>query len=129
YTQKFHGAFDHTHRGIAITAHDPVAQRAMIGTDAHRGTVLFTDADQRREPLSDPVYLLVILRVGIFDVFEFLFVDIIAGVDAHFLHDARSDLRGVGREMNVRHQWRIVPAAAKLVADVQQVLRFFFAGG
>src|SRR5690606_2440750 len=66
YAQKLHSAFHHTDGGIAIAAHDAVAERTMIGADAHGGAILFANLNQWCEPLADAIDFFGVLRVGVF---------------------------------------------------------------
>ena len=100
----------------------------MVGSDAHGGSVFFADPDQGRESFADTIDLFRVFGIGVFDLFKFLFVNIVARVHADFLNDTGCDLRRIGREMYIRNDGRSITAFAEFVFYVQQVLCFFLGG-
>ena len=98
----------------------------MVGANAHGRAMLFADLHQRNKAFPDAIDLFLISRIGIFNEFKFFLVGIVARVHPHFLNDAGSDLCGIGREMNIGHQWCMVTTLAQLILDVLQVECFIF---
>ena len=92
YSQKFHRTFYHADRRVAIAAHDAVAQRAVVGANAHGCAILFTNLYKRRKALANAVYFGSIFAVGIFYEVKLLFVDIVTRVYAHFFYQAGGNL-------------------------------------
>ena len=124
--QKLHRTLDHADGGIAVSAHDSITQRAMIGTDAHSRPVFFANADQRGEAFADAIDLLGVFGIGVFELFKFFLVDVITRIHAHFLDDAGCDLGGIGRKMNVGYKRCVVPALAEFILDVLEIFCLFF---
>ena len=116
-------ALDHAERGIAVTVHDAVAERAVVRADAHGAAVLLHEKDERREALADALQFGGVLRVGVFDDLEFLRVGVVAGVDADFLDPLRGLQRGLGFEMDVGHDRHAAAARAQPGDDVLEVRR------
>src|SRR5665213_436105 len=100
----------------------------MVGADPHGRSVFFADADQGNKAVVYPLDLILIFLVCIFDELEFFLIHIIARVHAHFFHDAGRNLGGIGREMDVCHNGRLITSFSDLVFDEEQVLRLAFAG-
>ena len=116
--KKFHGTLHHANSGIAIATHNAITQTTVVGTNAHGRAVLFTYAYQRRETFTDAFDFFRIFRVGVFDLFEFLFINVVAGVHAHFLYDPCSNLSRIGSEMNIRYDRHMaVTAASQFIFD------------
>ena len=78
---------------------------------------------QRREFLLDALQLGRILLVGVFLDREFLGVGVVAGIDADLLDPLGRFHRGVGLEMDVRHDRHVAAARAQSAHDVLQVGR------
>ena len=90
---------------------------------------MFANAYQRGKALSDAFYFFQVLGVGIFYLFKFFLVYIIAGVYTHFLYNAGGYFGSIGGEMDIGHQRHAVATAVQFVFDGLQVFGFFFAGG
>ena len=75
----------------------------MVGADTHGSTILLTYFDQRQKTLPDTLQLFGVGSVGIVDDFKFLFVRIVARIDAHFLYNFGCQFSGIRREVNVRY--------------------------
>ena len=117
-TQKFHTRGNHAFGSVAIAAHDPVGQRTVVHADADGGSVCFADVKKWNETVAYLLQFCGIFLIGIFQQVERLhFVDIVSGVDTHFLHLFGS---GVGRtwvEMDVGDQRSRISGFVKLFTD------------
>src|SRR5436305_594720 len=87
YPQKLHSALYHTHRGIAIAAHNTVAEAAMISAYAHSSAVFLTYFYKRCKAFPDAVNFFTVFSIGIFKQLKLLFINIIARINAYFFHD------------------------------------------
>ena len=125
---KLDGGLGHSLGGVAVTAHDALAERAVVGADAHGGVVLLAYLDEARHLLPYPLKLVGVLLFGEMGLAG-VSVGIVAGIDTHLLHDRGSRLGGEGVEMDVRHQRDSATATSQLVLDVIEVLRRLDVGG
>ena len=107
--QEFQGAFHHPQGRVSVPTHDAVGQGPVVGADAHGPSKALALLDQGREFLPDANELFRVRFVGVLEVLKPLFVGIVAGIHADFLHVVGRDFCGVGREVDVRHQRRLVP--------------------
>ena len=69
---EFERALDHAQRRVAEPVHDAVAERAVVGADAHGPAKLFAELHQRREFFFDAPQFGGVLLVGVFLDGEFL---------------------------------------------------------
>ncbi len=120
---KFQGALHHAMRGVTMAVHDAVTQAAMIGTDAHGAAQPFALFHQRDELRLHVGHFLGILFVRVFLHGEFLFVSVVARIDADFFHPFDGLHGGIGLEMNVGHQGHIAPSCTQAIANVLEVFR------
>ena len=126
--QKFQRAFDHAHRRVAVSAHDAVGQRPMVGPNPHGPTKVLALLDQWREFFPNAHKFLCVALVGVFKVFESLLVRVISRIDANFFDVIGCDFCSVGGEMDVRNKRRIVPCRPQFVGDEPQALCVSLAG-
>ena len=110
---KLERALHHPERGVAVAVHDPVAERAVVGSDAHRNAAFAAQPDERSEPLANPLQLRRILLIGVFDDFELLGVGVVARIDPDLLDPLRGFERGLRFEMDVRDDRHIAAARAQ----------------
>ncbi len=123
--RKLEGTLNHPERGVAIAIHDPVAQRTMIGTNAHGDSALLTQLDQRRKLLADAFDFCRILGIGIFTNFKFFGVSIVAGIDTHLIYPFGS-LEGRFRlEMDIGNNRHITTGCSHPGHDMLEVSRIF----
>src|ERR1700744_3665024 len=101
HAHKLHRRFHHTLRGIAITTHDPVAQRSMIGSYTHGSAILFKNLHQWRKLLVDTFQFTLVFGIRIIYLVEFLFISIITRIYAHFFYYARSHLGSIWGKMDI----------------------------
>ena len=120
--QKLECALHHAQRGVAVAVEDAVAEAAVVGAYAHGRAMVLADSHQRAETLVDALQLGPVLVVGVLAHVEFLLVGVVPGVHAYLLHNARGDLGGVRREVDVGHQRRAVAGGADALLDLGQVL-------
>lgn len=118
---ELEGAFAHTKGGIAIAVHDPIRKGAVVGSDAHGASEILAEKNQRGELLTDALEFLLVLGIRVFADFEFLFIRIVAGIDADFLDPYCGLHGGVGFEMDIRHQRHWATGGTHLTGDVFQV--------
>ena len=127
--QEFHGALDHSERGVAVMAEDAVRQRPVVGADAHGPSERLAFAHERGEPVADAGQF---VRVGRFCVvvrLELLLVRVIARVDPNLFDVVRGDFGGVRREVDVGDEGNIgVSSLVEAGSDVPEGLGFPFAG-
>ena len=122
--QKFHATLHDALGRVAVAAHDAVGQRAVVHADAQRRAVGAADAEQFHEPLFESLQFLCVSLVGVFDMLEFPGrIYVVAGIDAHFLHNLRRHVCHVGVEMYVRHERRVEAFAAQCFLNLAQRLR------
>ena len=122
--QKFHATLHDALGRVAVAAHDAVGQRAVVHADAQRRAVGAADAEQFHEPLFESPQFLCVSLVGVFDMLEFPGrIYVVAGIDAHFLHNLRCHVCHVGVEMYVRHERRVEALAAQCFLNLAQRLR------
>jgi len=99
---ELEGALDHAERRVAVAVHDPVAEGAVVCSDAHRDAELFAQMSRAaRTPSRIRSSSSAYCGVGVFADGELLFVSVVAGIDADFFDPLRGFERGVGFEMNV----------------------------
>ena len=104
-SQELHATLDHAPWRIAIAAHDPVGQGAVIDTDTDRRMMALTDLEERDKALPDLLDLGGILLVRIFQLAEGLdLIHVVAGVDPHLLHLLRRGVGCPGIEMDIGDQ-------------------------
>ena len=115
------GRLRHTLRRVAIATHDALRQRAVIGADAHSGVMRLTNLYQRGHPLPYPLQLVLILLLGELQLAS-IAVGVVAGVNAHLLHQRGGHLGGLGVEVDVGHQWHLAAALQQLLLDAAEVL-------
>ena len=99
---KLERAFDHAQWGVPEAVHDPIAQRAVVGADAHGAAQFLAELHQRREAVFDALQLSGILLVGVFLGGKFFGVGVIARVDADDLDPFGRLHSGFRLEVNVR---------------------------
>ena len=125
---KLDGGLGHALGGVAVTAHDALAEGTVIGADTHGGVVLLAYLNEARHLLPYPLQLVGILLFGEMGLAG-VTVGVVAGIDTHFLHDCGSRLGCEGVEMDVRHQRDGATATSQLILDVVEVLRRLDVGG
>ena len=111
-------ALDHAERRITVTVHDPIAQRTMIGADAHRAIEFLAKLDQRREAFLDAREFRRVLVVRVLFDEEFLGIGVVARIHADLLNPLGRFYRGFGFEMNVRYNRNVAFPPAQLRDDV-----------
>lgn len=93
----------------------------MVGADPHGAAEIFAKMDKRHKLLADALELGLVLAVGIFADFEFLFIDVVAGIDTDFLHPFRR-LHGCVRfEMDIGNERHMTARGANFAGDVFEV--------
>ena len=108
--QELQSALDHAQRGVAVAAHDPVGQGAVVGANAHGAAQTLALLDEGGEFFPNADQFLGVGLVGVLQVFKPLLVGVIAWVHPHLFHVVGRDFRSVGGEVNVRHQRGGVPS-------------------
>ncbi len=123
--QEFHTRLHDALGRIAVARHDAVGEASVIHADADGRAVLATYIKEAAEALVQPFQLLPVLLVGIFQGLELTGrVDVVARIDAHFLHDGRSHVGHVRIEVDVGTERHVAIAAFdESGLDVAQVLR------
>ena len=101
----------------------------MVGADPHGLAKGFALAHQWREFHTDARQFFFVGLVGVDQVLEPLLVRIVSGVDTDLFHVFCSDFCRIGGEVDVRHQWDVVPGFPQLLGDEFQSLGISFAGG
>ena len=121
--EELHATFNDTFRGVAIARHDAVAQRTVVHTDTDGRMMFLADLDEGKKFFLDLLQFFGIFRIGIFQMLERPSgVDVIAGIDAHLLTIEGSDIRCVGREMDIGHQWLRIAVGLELGGDMLHIL-------
>ena len=100
-------ALNHPQRRIAVSIHDAVTQRAVIGTYSHRAVEAFTLVNQRAKLFLNPKQFLGVLLFGVFVRSKFLGVGVIPRIDSDHLHPFHRLQCRVGFEMDIRHHRHI----------------------
>ena len=125
YAKELHTRFYDAFGGVAISAHDTVAQGAVVHSDAYGGAIFTTDVQEGYEPVFDLLQFGGIFLVGILQILELpRCIDIVAGVDAHFLTIARRDVGHGGVEVHVGHEGHVTASSPHAFADNPHVLGF-----
>ena len=121
-TQKFHAALHDARGRVAVAAHDAVGQAAVVHSDAHGRAVGATNVEQLHKALFQARQFGGIFLVGVFQLLEGARrIHIVAGIDAHFLHNARGHIGHLGVEMHIGHEGRVETAAVQGFADGAEV--------
>ena len=127
--EKLQRALHHAERRVAVAVHDAVAERTVVRADAQGAPELLAPQEERRHRLADALQLGVVVAVGILPHREFLFVRVVAGIDAHLLHVLDRLHRGGGQEMDVGHQRHVGEAGGgELLTDGLQAARGLHVG-
>jgi hypothetical protein len=122
--EELEGALDHTERRVAVAVHDAVAQRAVIGADAEGAAEGFGAEDERSERVVEALEFDVVVGIRVLADGEFLFVGVVARIDADFFHVLDGLHRGGGEEMDVGDERNVAKAGGgKLLADGFEALR------
>ena len=98
---EFEGAFDHSEWGIAVAIHDAIAQRPVIGADAHGDAARLAEADERAETFADAIEFRGVLVVRILDDFEFFGIGVVTWIDAHFFDPLSGFHGGFGFKVDI----------------------------
>ena len=99
----------------------------MIYANADGGAVFFTNIEERDKTVAYLLQFGGIFFVGIFQKVKCLyFVNIVTGVDAHFLHLFGGCVGGPGVEMNIGDKRSRVSLAVQFFPDLAQVTGFAF---
>ena len=123
--QELHARLHHALGRVAIAAHDAVAQRPVVHTDAYGRVVLLADVEEGHEPGAYLLYLLRILLVGVCQLLEGACrVYIVTGVDAYLLGVEGSHVGHAGVEVHVGHERRFDTLATQSCIDLAQVFSF-----
>ncbi|MFM1944158.1 MAG: hypothetical protein RI897_3140 [Verrucomicrobiota bacterium] len=126
---EFEGTFDHAFGGIPVAVHDPVAERTVVGADAHGTAQIFTQYDEGGKFLVDAFEFSVVLVVGVFAYGELLFVGIVAGVDADFLDPFGGFEGGFGFEVDIGDDGDVAVLVPEFLDDMLEVSGVFDRGG
>ena len=100
-------ALNHPQRRIAVSIHDPITKRPVIGADPHRPFKTFALVYQWTKRFLNPSQFLSVLGIGVFVRGEFLRVSIIPRIDPNHLDPFHSLHCRSGLEMNIRNHWHI----------------------
>ena len=120
---EFQRALHHAERRVAVAVHDAVAERAVIGSDAHGALQLLAEFHQRREAFLHALHLGGVRLVGVILDDEFLLVGVIARVDTDHFDPFGRFHGGLRLEMNVGHEGHEAAARAQFGDDVPQIGR------
>ena len=113
YPQKLHAALYDACGCVAVAAHDAVRQRTVVYAYAQRRAVLPAYRQQTAEAFLQACQFGGILLVGVFELLELPGgVGVVAGVDAHLLHDGCGHVGHVGVKVHVGHERAVVSHAA-----------------
>ena len=86
YAQKLHGALYHSGGGVAIAAHDAVAEASVVHTDTDCGVVGTARVEKRYKSVLYAAQFSGVFCVGIFELAECASrIYEIAGVDTHLV--------------------------------------------
>ena len=118
---EFKRTFHHAERRVAVTIHDAIRERSVVGADAHHPTTILAKLHQRRKFLANAFEFLLVLRIGVLADFELLLVGVISRIHADFLHPLGGFERGIGLEMNISHQRHFAAGGADFAGDVLEV--------
>ena len=119
--EELEGALDHAERRVAVAVHDAIAERAVIGADAHRAAELFAADHERGKRIVEAGEFGVVVGVGVFADGEFFLVGVVAGIDADFFDVLDGFHRGAREEMDVGDDRDVGEAGGgELGADVAQ---------
>ena len=115
---KLKGTFHHTERRIAEAVHDPVTERSVVGSYAHRHPALPTELHERCKTFPDPVNLRLVLGIGVIADVEFLGIGEVARVDTNLLNPMCSFHGGLRLEMDVGDQRNSATKRIQLFPDL-----------
>ena len=100
--------------GIAVTAHDAVAQRTVVNPYAYGGSMPTAHFQKRHKSLFDSVNLRLIFLVGVGEPTECAAgIDKIAGIDTHFVSDLGGGKSRAWIEVDISHQRNVNTLAMK----------------
>ena len=123
HAQELHHRFHHSGRGVAIAAHYPVRQRAVVHSETHGCGVRLADIKKRHKCVANLFNLRGIFLIGEFKFFECAGgIHEIAGIYAHFLTGLRGLERRIRIEMHIRHQGHVTPGRIETLTDFRHVL-------
>ena len=123
HTQELHHALHHSGRRVAVTAHDAVAERAVIHAKAHRRAMFAAQSNERHQGVANLRQFGNVFLVGEREFLERAsYIDKITRIDTHLVgSDSRS--KGSARiEMNVSHQRQLVALGDELTANHTNVI-------
>ena len=100
----------------------------MVRSYAHGSSVLFTNFNKRNKPIANTLQFCSVRFVGVYNLFELLFIGVITRIHANLLYNAGRYFRGIRSEVNVGHKRSIVSQLVKFLANVSQILCFVFTG-
>lgn len=118
---KLEGAFAHAEGGVAIAVHDAIRERAVVRTDAHGAAEILAECHQWNELVADFFQLGFVLVVGVFADFEFLLIDVVAGIDADFFDPLGGFHGGIRFEMDVGNEGNVASGGADFSGDVFEI--------
>ena len=125
---KFQRALDHAERCVAVTVHDAVAQRTVVGADPQATLESLGLDDKGGEFFLDPSQFGGVLFVVVFLDGKFLGIGIVAGIHADDFHPLHGFHGGFGLEMDVRDNRHLATLPAQLGNDVLQIRRVLHGG-
>ena len=121
YLRELQRALRHALGGVAVAAHDALGERAVVGADAHGGVVALADVNERGHTLPYPLQLVVVFLLGELQLAG-IPIRVVAGVDAHLLHQRGGHLGGLGVEVDVGDEGHLAAATEEFLLDAAEVL-------
>ena len=98
----------------------------MICSDTHCCTIFLTNLYQRGKLLVNSLQLCLIFSMGIFKIFEALFICIVTGVDPDFFNNASCLFSSIGSKVNIGNQGYIVTSELQFLFNISQVFSFLY---
>ena len=121
--QELHTALHNTFGRISVAAHDAVAQRTVVHTNANGRMIPTTDIQERNKALLNLADLCCIFLVGIGQLLESSGrIHIITRIDAYLFGIFRSHIGHTGIEMHIGHQRHVTSCGTHSGVDIFQIL-------
>ena len=127
--EELHAGLGHALGCIAKARHDAVREGAVVDADTDGGAMCAAEAEEGDEALADLADALGEVVVGVVGAEGACAIDVVARIDAHFLHKLRGHVGGFRVEVDVGHEGRVAPLLVQSFTDNAEVTGLAYALG